>query len=108
MEKTFQIKNKDKFGYSCDYFTATEDYGKHAAQCANNALAKKREFESIDVMRFFKGTSKATKTLTVAEYDKTTNKLVKNGLKFKLKLAYMETKFKGGNAIRKEWYEPVM
>lgn len=108
MEKTFQIKtNHGNLGYSYDYFTATEEYEKKAAECATSELIKTRENERHDLFFSFKGPRKAAKTLTVAEYDNNTHKLVKGGMKFKLKLCYIQTTYRGGNKVRKEWYEAV-
>lgn len=108
MEKTFQIKwNHGKQGYSYDYFSAKSDYEKAGAECATKALEEQRQSERSNVFFLFKGHAKAQRTVTVSEYDNATNKLVKGGIKFKLKLAFIETSFKGGSKERKEWYVPA-
>lgn len=105
----FQIKFKHgQTGFSYDYFTATEAYEKRAAECATKLLEQQREVEKYNVFFLFKGHAKAPKSLTVSEYNKITKKMVKGGMKFKLKLGFLEMSLKGGAKSRKEWYEPIM
>jgi len=111
MEKKFQIKYTDnRGGYSCEYFNASSDFEKKAEETANAYLKKKQEDDDrarLNEFNFFHQFHKPNKTLMVSEYDMEKKCIKRGGIKFKLKLAFIKTVYKGGNTIKQEWYEAV-
>ncbi len=104
--KKFQIRMTDSKGSgSFLYFEATDDTAREiACQTANANLQKQRENYQYTISSYFKA-FKPIKTVRVVEYDGTTNKTKRGGLKFKLSLMFIKMKFQNGTDSYNDWYE---
>jgi hypothetical protein len=107
--KFFQIRFfRDKSG-SFKYFEADADYEKKAIEVANEHHERKLELCDGFLHRY-----DPIKTITVVEYDKVRKKAVIKGIKFKLRLTFIEATFyftyipvnyNSGKKVKNTWYE---
>lgn len=87
-----------------EYFEVTgDDKYKKAAEVANKYLDKRRE--NSQFVSIFRTPFKPVKVAEVREWDKDKKKPAFKGDRFKLRLSYMEFRFKDGSKKRDEWYE---
>lgn len=101
--KQFQLRflDKDKCG-SFSYFKInndTDDYKALAVETANNELQKDKDRRER-MEPFY--TYRPIKTVSVVEYKD--GKAVRGGIKFKLRLKFIEYKYSSGRTVREEWY----
>lgn len=110
MEKHYQIKiNHGKGSMSYLYCDAGNNPQKAAEDKANADLKKRtdrdNQMRESGIGFPFYNYYSAPKTLTVSEYDKTKGCVKRGGEKFKLKLCYIKTTYRGGGSSKQEWYK---
>lgn len=99
----FQVQfTKDDCG-SFGYFSAldTEEARAKAVEVAMEYLTKGYENARFRSFGFFE----PIKTVRVAQWDRRKGEALRGGMKFKLRLSYVQATYKGGGKERQEWYE---
>lgn len=99
--KHFQIRFTDKDGCGSFYcFSAMpkEDIGQKAADIANVEYLEKGYQNS------FFGTFKPLKSAWVVQYDRNTKEAMRGGIKFKIRLSFVQATYTRGRKERTEWY----
>jgi hypothetical protein len=101
MEKMFQLRfNLGGGSGSYAYATATPDKAVEASTEAANAwLRRYRTPSAISMWR-----RRPPRVCHVVEYDKGRGQAQAHGLRFKLRLAFIEFRFTDGSTSRDEWY----
>lgn len=100
----FQIRFvKDGCG-SYFYFSTLpkEDIGEKACELANSEYLK-RGYDNASFRSF--GYFNPIKTASVVQYDRNKNGLVKGGIKFKIRLSFVQATFGNGRKEMVEWYK---
>jgi hypothetical protein len=103
--KHFQIRFCDKDGCgSFYYFSALpkENIGEKAVDIANVEYLQK-EYENAHFRSF--GAFTAIKIVAVVQYDREKKGTLKGGIKFKIRLKFVQYTLGNGRKERREWYE---
>lgn len=105
---TYQIRFVRAGGGSYEYIKAEPDNAVEVAcEKANEYLRKHRERTAIDSFSARFSPFKPVRTITVVEYSNERHGPVTKGARFKIRLQYIEFRFRDGSRRRDEWYEPV-
>lgn len=100
----FQIRFVDKYGFgSFYYFSALpkEDIGQKAADVANVEYLEKG-YENANFRSF--GYFKPMKSAAVVQYDRNTKEAMRGGIKFKIRLSFVQATYTSGRKEITEWY----
>ena len=102
----FQIRFTDKNGCgSFEYFDATyKEALEFASVTANEYLDRRNRNHQFTVRSMFGIKSETYRTVQVVEYNTDTHRAKRGGMKFKLKLRYVQATFADGSKRRGEWY----
>ena len=106
----FQIITKYPHGGgSYDYFTAKdlEDAYEQAEIKSIEMIEEMLDINERRAFDYFFTPEKPRKTLQVVEYDKTTQKAKRGGIKFKLRLGFLKRKYRSGAVTIQYWYKAV-
>ena len=101
----FQIRNVDKDGGGSFYYFSVlpgEDIGKKAGEVATEEYLKKG-YENASFRSF--GYFKPRRSMKVVQYDRQKKDVMKGGIKFSVRLSFVQATYNSGRKDRTEWYE---